>query len=84
MLASKTGNIIIRHLVLPGHVDCCSKKIIEWIGENLSGKVKVNIMDQYHPCYKAVDYPEINKLLSDEEFKELINFAVKKRINILQ
>ena len=38
----------IRHLVMPGHVDCCTLPVLEWIAANLPG-VPVNVMDQYHP-----------------------------------
>jgi putative pyruvate formate lyase activating enzyme len=38
----------IRHLVMPGHVECCTAPVLEWIADNLPG-VAVNVMDQYHP-----------------------------------
>jgi len=38
----------IRHLVMPNHVECCTRPVLEWIAENLSG-VPVNVMAQYHP-----------------------------------
>ncbi len=38
----------IRHLVMPGHVECCTAPVLEWIAENLPG-TPVNVMDQYHP-----------------------------------
>jgi putative pyruvate formate lyase activating enzyme len=38
----------IRHLVMPGHVDCCTVPVLEWVAANLPG-VPVNVMDQYHP-----------------------------------
>jgi putative pyruvate formate lyase activating enzyme len=38
----------IRHLVMPGHVECCTAPVLEWIAANLPG-TPVNVMDQYHP-----------------------------------
>ena len=38
----------IRHLVMPGHVECCTVPVLDWIAANLPG-TPVNIMDQYHP-----------------------------------
>jgi putative pyruvate formate lyase activating enzyme len=38
----------LRHLVMPGHVECCTAPVLEWIAANLPG-VPVNVMDQYHP-----------------------------------
>jgi len=38
----------IRHLIMPNHVDCCTRPVMEWIAEHLPG-APVNIMDQFHP-----------------------------------
>lgn len=38
----------IRHLVMPNHVECCTRPILEWISEELP-EALVNIMAQYHP-----------------------------------
>ena len=41
-------NIVIRHLIMPNHTECCTKPVLEWIAKNMP-EVPVNIMDQYHP-----------------------------------
>jgi putative pyruvate formate lyase activating enzyme len=41
-------NMVIRHLIMPNHVECCTKPVLEWIAKNMP-EVPVNIMDQYHP-----------------------------------
>ncbi|MEN8195145.1 MAG: radical SAM protein [Pseudomonadota bacterium] len=38
----------IRHLVMPGHVACCTYPVLDWIAEHMPD-APVNIMDQYHP-----------------------------------
>ncbi|HLE67581.1 MAG TPA: hypothetical protein VI730_10565, partial [Burkholderiales bacterium] len=38
----------IRHLVMPGHVECCTAPVLDWIAGNMP-EAPVNIMDQYHP-----------------------------------
>lgn len=45
-------DVVIRHLVLPNHVECCTKPVLEWIAENMP-EALVNIMDQYHPDYSC-------------------------------
>ncbi len=58
-------NYVIRHLVMPNHVDCCTKPVLEWIAENLPGAL-VNIMAQYHPdAYANPASPEYNPRYSD-------------------
>jgi len=38
----------IRHLVMPEHVECCTRPVLEWVARNMPD-APVNIMDQYHP-----------------------------------
>ncbi len=77
-LAFEDAELIIRHLVLPGHLDCCTKKILDWIKENLSSKVRINLMDQYRPVAKAWRYPEISRRISGEEWNQAIKMAKEK------
>ena len=57
-IAVKHGDMIIRHLVLPNHVECCSIPILRWIAANLPrDRVLVNIMDQYRPEHLVAKYP---------------------------
>jgi len=69
LLAAEQADMIIRHLVLPGHVECCSKPVLSWIAGNMEG-ARVNVMDQYRPQYLASEYPEINRPLRPEEYLE--------------
>ena len=59
--------LIIRHLVLPKNVNQ-SRRIFEWIKENLGAKTYISLMAQYTPCGEAVRYPEINRRLTQEEY----------------
>lgn len=58
--AHDSGDIIIRHLVLPNHIECCTKPVLEWIAKN-TPRALVNIMDQYRPEHLVVKYPEMYK-----------------------
>ncbi|MFW6142108.1 MAG: radical SAM protein [Candidatus Saliniplasma sp.] len=69
-IAEKTGDLIIRHLVLPDHIECCTIPLLEWIDEELSSPA-VNIMTQYRPSYRADRYPEINRYLSSKELETI-------------
>jgi len=40
--------LTIRHLVMPGHVDCCTRPLLDWLAATMP-EVPVNIMDQYRP-----------------------------------
>ena len=65
------GEILLRHLVLPGHLDCCTAPIVKWTKENIP-KVRFNLMFQYRPSYRANEYPEINRSLVPGEIQKAI------------
>lgn len=65
---------MIRHLVMPNGVSG-SKGVIRWIAENLPKNTYLNIMSQYRPVYKAVDYPEIARRIILEEYQEAVRCA---------
>ncbi len=68
--------ILIRHLVLPNHLECCTRPILRWIKENMDlSHVRVNVMAQYRPEYQAHKYPDISRRLRREEFLEAITYA---------
>ena len=75
ILAFQDSDLVIRHLVLPGHAQCCSKPILDFISENFGKQVIVNIMPQYRPEYRAKQFPEISGFLSEEEFAEVLDYA---------
>ncbi len=68
--------LLVRHLVMPGWVED-SKKIMEFIAEEISLNTYVNIMFQYRPLYKAREFPEIARRPSLEEYKEVCCYARK-------
>lgn len=80
LFAIKNSEISFRLLVLPNHIECCAKRIIDWISKNIKEKYVLNIMDQYRPEYKAYNYKEINRVLKKEEFDEVIKYAKKRKV----
>jgi putative pyruvate formate lyase activating enzyme len=82
LLAGEQAEIIIRHLVLPNHVECCSKPVLGWIASNLRN-VRVNVMDQYRPAYLAGEYPEISRPLRETEYVEAREHAVSLGIELV-
>ncbi|MCX6739752.1 MAG: radical SAM protein [Candidatus Parcubacteria bacterium] len=65
--------VIIRHLVLPGQIED-SKKVLRIIKDNFQDKVWVSIMAQYCPAYQALQYPEINRILNLDEYREIKDY----------
>ncbi|HDI02846.1 MAG TPA: radical SAM protein [Candidatus Aenigmarchaeota archaeon] len=80
-LAFKDAELVIRHLILPNHVECCSKPILEHISKKYGDRVVVNLMPQYRPEWKAKDYEEINRLPTREELNYVWELADSLGLN---
>jgi len=70
-----TKGVIIRHLVLPNHIEN-SKRVLKWIKNNMSSKVNVSIMAQYFPTYKAKE-TDLDRKLTKEEYEDIENYLYK-------
>lgn len=68
--ANSQAEVIVRQLVLPGHVECCTKPIVEWCAQNLGKDIRFNLMFQYFPEYRARMFPEIDRMLTDAEIRQ--------------
>jgi putative pyruvate formate lyase activating enzyme len=63
--------MLIRHLVLPGHTDE-SIAVLKVIAGDLSPGVHISLMSQYHPAFKAVNHPDLNRPLNKKEYNAVV------------
>ena len=64
------SGLLIRHLILPGQVEN-TRTVIDWVTENFkSDTVLFSLMSQYTPCGDLRGYPEINRLITAEEYED--------------
>jgi len=68
-----TSGLVIRHLVIPGHIDD-TMAILSWIKENIPNCL-TSIMFQYQPYYKARQIPEINRTVNYDEYNKVKEFV---------
>ncbi|MBR2027844.1 MAG: radical SAM protein [Oscillospiraceae bacterium] len=68
--------VIVRVLVLPGHTDE-AKQIIEYLYTTYGDDIYISIMSQYTPCTDLAAYPEINRKITQQEYDEVVDFAVE-------
>lgn len=68
--------LIIRHLVLPNGA-ASTKKIFSFIARELSKEVYISLMSQYHPVYRANEFPEINRRITKGEYEEAAELFFK-------
>lgn len=66
--------VIVRHLMLPGHLDD-TKNVLRFLYENYGDSIWISIMNQYTPLCSDPRFPELSRTVSDEEYNEAIDFA---------
>jgi putative pyruvate formate lyase activating enzyme len=68
--------LLVRHLVMPGGL-AGTGTWMEFLANEISRETYVNVMDQYRPCGRAADHPEINRGISAEEYREALRLAAE-------
>ena len=71
--------LIIRHLILPNNVEN-TKKVLEIITQNFPPEVYISLMAQYFPTGDAKNIPELNRKISQEEYKQIEQYVEKLNI----
>ena len=67
-----TKGVIVRHLLLPGHLDD-SKKIINYLSK-YKDNIYISIMNQYTPIRK-LKYNNLNHPVKKNDYYELVDYA---------
>jgi putative pyruvate formate lyase activating enzyme len=65
------SGLIIRHLVIPGHVKN-SLAVLRTIAEKISTGVCISLMSQYHPTEYVREIPDLNRTLYHEEYQQVV------------
>ena len=68
--------LLVRHLVLPGG-NADTEAVVRFLAEEISRKTYLNIMDQYRPTYRAGEYPELDRTITQDEYRQALGFAHK-------
>ncbi|HWR83450.1 MAG TPA: radical SAM protein [Candidatus Deferrimicrobium sp.] len=66
-----TSGLIIRHLVLPGHIEN-SKAALRFIARQLSPDIHISLMSQFNPTPAVTDHPDLGRRLTSEEYDEVV------------
>ena len=75
-ICRKGNNVIVRILVLPGHVSCCHEPTLRLLSR-YKEFIRVSVLEQYIPEYKALLDPVMSRRPTSEEIKH-VNDLVRK------
>ena len=64
--------VVVRHLILPGHIDN-SLRVLDWLGENFRpGEILVSLMRQYTPMGNLP--APLDRAVTDEEYEAVLSW----------
>ena len=81
-IAAKQGNLMVRHLLLPGHFDCCFRPIVDYMAHELPD-TKFSIRDGYLPRWQARRYDELAHPLDANLADAARDLAMSKQLNVV-
>jgi putative pyruvate formate lyase activating enzyme len=75
------ASVIIRHLVMPGHVGCCARPAMEWAAAALP-ETPFHLMLQYLPDFRAEGDPVLGRTLTRQEREQARALAAEIGVNL--
>lgn len=81
--ANEHSELIVRHLLMPGHIDCCWRPVAEWLAENLPG-VKVNLRAGFWPAWKSARHLELRGTVLAGEAERAKQIASERRLDLVE
>jgi putative pyruvate formate lyase activating enzyme len=72
--AASHTELIVRHLLMPGHIDCCWRAVAEWLAAELPG-VKVNLRSGFWPAWHSARHAELRRTVSEAEARTALEIA---------
>ena len=58
-----------------------AKKVIKYLYDTYGDNIYISIMNQYTPNGKLNKYKEIDRVISESEYDEVINYAIDIGVN---
>ena len=67
--------VIVRHLLLPGHVKD-SKKVTEYLYRTYGDEIYISLMNQYTPMPALAEDPLLSRKVTKREYERLVEYAL--------
>lgn len=67
--------MIVRHLMMPG-LTKDTKQILNYLYKTYQNDIYISIMNQYTPIRDFKQYPELNQKVSEEDYDEVVDYAL--------
>lgn len=77
---ASTQRLHVRHLLLPGHLECCFKPVVQWLSTSLPG-VRFCLMTGYVPHFRAQTDPTLGRLNRRDDLREVQRLLSASTLN---
>lgn len=78
--ASHHADVIVRHLVMPGHRECCLEPTLKWLAEN-QPEVKVSLRNDYTPPAEVTIAPA--GYVGQADMRDALDMARRMGLNLV-
>lgn len=82
LIAEKQAKMFVRHLLMPGHLECCFYPVADWIAQNMP-HIPFHLMLSYVPAWKAQKDLKLGRTLSKQESQNALDYARKLSLNLI-
>jgi len=76
------ARLIVRHLVMPGHFECCWLPVARWLAENLP-EVEVSIRGGFMPRWRARHFAELSRPLDRKTLESALVTARRLELKVV-
>lgn len=80
--AAQHSRLIVRHLLMPGHLDCCWVPVARWLAEELPG-IEVSLRDGFWPGWFSSRHPELTVPGSARDHAKARSIAADLGLNLI-
>jgi putative pyruvate formate lyase activating enzyme len=81
--AAGEGALLVRHLIMPGHVDCCWRPVARWLASELPG-VKVNMRTGFWPGWQVGRHAELQSCVTSDEAEQARMISAEYDLNLVE
>ena len=77
---NEQGELRVRHLLMPGHLECCWVPVARWLAEHLPA-VKIGLRSGFWPAWRSSRHPELKRTVDPREWTRALKVARNLNLN---
>ena len=80
--AAQRSELIVRHLLMPGHLECCWRPVARWLARELP-LTKVSLRSGYWPAWHAARHSELGSTVGVAESRRAAEWAAELGLRLI-